>query len=135
MLTLGELAAAAGVPVTTLRYYDRIGLLVAERGPGQRRRYRPDAVEVLRLVRLLQTLGCSLDEVAAVLSSDAGARDRRTSVAARKLEDAERRLAELTAVTAVLRHLASCLHEVGEESLCRAELSIIMRTELTRTER
>lgn len=130
MLSIGDLSVASGVPATTLRYYDRIGLLVPERGPGGRRRYPPGAIEVLRLIRLLQTLGCSLDEVAVVLASGPRARDARTAIASQKLEEARRRLTELTAVAAVLGHLAACLHEEGQEDVCRAGLLSTMQDAL-----
>jgi DNA-binding transcriptional MerR regulator len=129
-LSISELSVAAGVPTTTLRYYDRIGLLVPGRDPGGRRRYPPRAIEVLRLIRLLRAVGCSLDEVAVVLASGPQARDARTALASRKLDEARRRLAELSAVAAVLGHLATCLHEEGQEEVCRSGLIATMQDSL-----
>jgi YD repeat-containing protein len=118
MLTVGQLASASGVPATTLRYYDDLGLLVAERLPNGHRRYRPEALERLHLVRRCQSLGLSLDEVAAVLRPGGGA--ERRELAGRKLADLDRLLAELVGVRAVLAHLAECTHLADEGEACGA---------------
>jgi DNA-binding transcriptional MerR regulator len=116
VLTIGEAAAATGVPATTLRYYDRMGLVRPGRGPGGRRRYPPEALDQLRFIRMCQALGCSLDEVA-VIMGPAGAGGR-AAMARRKLADAEARIAELETVAAALRHLAECPHNPGDEREC-----------------
>lgn len=67
-LRSGELAAAAGVNVQTLRYYERRGLLdEPDRTLGGHRVYAPDAVIVLRVIKAAQRLGFTLDDVADLL--------------------------------------------------------------------
>ena len=62
------MAAAAGVNIETLRYYERRGLLAEPaRSPGGHRLYPPEAVTVLRVVKAAQRLGFTLDEVADLL--------------------------------------------------------------------
>jgi DNA-binding transcriptional MerR regulator len=128
---IGEVAAASGVPATTLRYYDRLGLLRPGRGADGRRRYPADTVGRLHLIRLCQALGCSLDEVAVVLGP-AGAGER-AAMARRKLADAEARIRELQAVAAALRHLAECRHAPGSERECGEAVRAAM-TAATTTE-
>jgi DNA-binding transcriptional MerR regulator len=71
----GELAAAAGVNVETLRYYERRGLLPQpQRSLGGHRDYPDDAVALLRVVKAAQRLGFTLDEVAELI--DTGRRRR-----------------------------------------------------------
>lgn len=71
----GELAAAVGVNVETLRYYERRGLLPQpRRSPGGHRDYPDDAVALLRAVKSAQRLGFTLDEVAELI--DTGRRRR-----------------------------------------------------------
>lgn len=118
MLTVGQLAEASGVPATTLRYYDHLGLLVPARLPNGHRRYPREAVERLHLVRLCQTLGLSLDEVAAVLGPGGGA--RRRAVARHRLEELERTMAQLAAAHAVLTHFAECRHTTADAQDCEA---------------
>lgn len=60
-LRSGEVAAAAGVNVQTLRYYERRGLLdKPDRTPGGHRLYDTETVQVLRVIKAAQRLGFTL---------------------------------------------------------------------------
>ena len=106
-LRSGEIAAAAGVNIETLRYYERRGLLrEPQRSLGGHRSYPPQTVVVLRVIKAAQRLGFTLEEVGDLLAatrlggrSDAGLQAR----AAAKLAEVDRKLAELTAVRDTLR--------------------------------
>ncbi|MGL5809913.1 MAG: MerR family transcriptional regulator, partial [Nocardioides sp.] len=65
-LSVGELAARSGVPATTLRYYDRIGLVVPDRRSNGHRRYGVATVQVLQVIQLARAVGCTLDEIRAL---------------------------------------------------------------------
>ncbi len=69
---MGEVARRCETTVRTLQYYDRIGLLVADRDRGGRRRYGPQQLDRLRRIQLLTGAGLRLDEVAAALDRQAG---------------------------------------------------------------
>jgi MerR family redox-sensitive transcriptional activator SoxR len=73
-LSIGELAARAGVSVSALRYYERIGLLPpAEREQG-RRRFPAAAVRRLAAIAAVKRAGLSLADASALLDAvDAGA--------------------------------------------------------------
>ena len=75
-LTIGELARGAAVPTSTVRYYERSGLLKpGQRSGGNYRQYHPRTLEKLRFIRSAQGIGLSLKEVSELLaltSSDAG---------------------------------------------------------------
>lgn len=96
-LTIGKLAAAAGVGVETLRYYQRRGLLeVPARPLGGQRRYAPEQATRVRFIKRAQALGFTLDEVGALLHLDqAGACDATRALAVRKLALIEHKLADL----------------------------------------
>lgn len=101
----GELAAAAGVSVETLRYYERRDLLPEPRRTlGGHRDYGADAVTLLRVVKAAQRLGFTLTEIRDLLVVRAGRRPRAglRERAREKLVDVDRRLAELTARRAAL---------------------------------
>ncbi|NJP49619.1 MerR family transcriptional regulator [Streptomyces sp. SBST2-5] len=67
--SIGELAEHAGVTVKTVRFYSDQGLLPeASRSAGGHRRYGPGALERLRLIRSLRTLGVPLPEVRRILA-------------------------------------------------------------------
>lgn len=64
LFTIGQAAQAVGVPATTLRYYEREGVL----GPAVRSRagyrlYDTAAVERLEFVRSAQAVGFTLDDI------------------------------------------------------------------------
>jgi MerR family mercuric resistance operon transcriptional regulator len=66
--TIGALAKAAGVPVSTIRYYERIEVLRPEsRTESGYRMYGAAELERLRLVKLAQGVGFTLDDVALLL--------------------------------------------------------------------
>lgn len=67
-LTIGQVAARAGVNRETVRYYQRLGLLEQPtRRPGSIRRYGDGAVARLRFIKRAQQLGFSLEEVRKLL--------------------------------------------------------------------
>ena len=69
MLTVGQLAALAGVRTDTIRYYERTGLLPAPRRTGGvHRRYEADAADRLLFIRGAQRLGLRLAEIRELLA-------------------------------------------------------------------
>ena len=124
-MTIGELARRSGVPATTLRYYDRFGLLVSERLPNNRRRYPAIALDLLQLIQLCRAMGCTLDEVSSVLTGDTEAR---REIALRRMADVDRYLAELTAAKAILSHFAECQHTPETAVECRMIVARTLRS-------
>jgi MerR family transcriptional regulator, mercuric resistance operon regulatory protein len=108
-LRSGELAAAAGVNVQTLRYYERRGLLdEPDRTLGGHRLYPAETVTVLRVIKAAQRLGFTLDDVAELLEAGRhhhGRRvqDRLPARAAAKLAEVEAKLADLAVIRDTLR--------------------------------
>lgn len=108
-LRSGELAAAAGVNLQTLRYYERRGLLAEpQRSPGGHRLYPGDALTVLRVIKTAQRLGFTLDEVAELVDLGTHRRDRRSGTglqrrAATKLVEIESRISDLQGIATSLR--------------------------------
>jgi DNA-binding transcriptional MerR regulator len=125
-LAIGELSRRSGVPITTLRYYDRIGLLVPGRLANNRRAYPPEALDLLRLVQLGRALGCSLEEIADIIRPGGG--PARRAVARRRLADVERQIAELTVARQVLAHFANCRHTVRTAQQCREVTARALRS-------
>jgi DNA-binding transcriptional MerR regulator/uncharacterized glyoxalase superfamily protein PhnB len=69
---VGELAAATGLTVRTLHYYEEIGLLVASgRSDAGHRRYADADVERLYRICLLRRLGLPLGEIGRALDDQA----------------------------------------------------------------
>ncbi|MFI2720961.1 MerR family transcriptional regulator [Streptomyces collinus] len=69
--SIGELAERAGATVKTVRFYSDQGLLPeAARSSGGHRRYGPQALERLQLIRSLRTLDLPLPEVRRILDDE-----------------------------------------------------------------
>ncbi|WP_036258354.1 MerR family transcriptional regulator [Methylocapsa aurea] len=70
-LSIGQLAAAAGVNVETIRYYQRRGLLHEPAKPfGGQRRYPAAVAKRVRFIRRAQALGFTLEEIFTLLRLD-----------------------------------------------------------------
>lgn len=113
MLTIGKLAATAGVGVETIRFYQRRGLLETPTHNDGIRRYSDTDVRRLRFIRKAQAAGFKLEEIRELLALDAGSDRAR----ARKL--AEQRLAELAVRIDELQSARSALTVLARE--CSAD--------------
>ena len=69
MLTVGEVASRAGVAPSTLRFYEREGLIEAERSEGGQRRYERDVLRRVAFIRVAQRVGLTLEEIQAALAT------------------------------------------------------------------
>lgn len=105
-LTIGELAAAGGVGVETIRFYQRKVLLrTPERGGGIRH-YGRDDVRRLRFIRQAQAAGFTLEEIKELLDLDAGEdRPRARELAKARIEALGARIADLQRARDSLRRL------------------------------
>lgn len=106
-LTIGELAKAAGVPTSTVRYYERVGLLEpAGRTEGNYRAYGEDALERLQFIRAAQATGFTLHDIASLLPLHSGTRSSCKAVQGlirERLAEVRKRMADLRRVERVLR--------------------------------
>src|SRR4051812_17565430 len=105
-LRVAQLAAAAGVPPDTVRYYERVGLLPAPaRTPGGYRAYDATAVDRLRFIQAAQRLGLKLRDIGDLLTvRDTGVCpcEPAEDLLRRRLADLDVELARLTALRADL---------------------------------
>jgi MerR family mercuric resistance operon transcriptional regulator len=68
-ITIGKLAAAAGVNLETIRYYERIGLMPEPpRTASNQRDYEPSDIRRLSFIRRARELGFTLDEIRGLLA-------------------------------------------------------------------
>ena len=109
-LTIGELARAAGVPVSTVRYYERAGLLTTKhRSASNYRLYEREALQKLRFIKAAQATGFALEDVKLLL---------RPAPCGRVQEVVEARLGQVSERMRELRHVQRVLKRSLE--LCRA---------------
>jgi DNA-binding transcriptional MerR regulator len=121
MLRIGELAERAGVATSAVRFYESRGLLEADGRVAGQRRYRPDAVDRLRMIVLLRRAGLSCADVAQALDrSPARTAVRRERATARAAELREQVLTTLSALV-VVEHATHCTR-AGDDDSCVAEI-------------
>ena len=105
--TIGKLAAAGGVGVETIRFYQRMGLLERPTRESGIRRYGSDDLKRLRFIRQAQTAGFTLQEIRELLDLDASEdRARAREFAQSRVAALNRRIAELKSARDALQRLA-----------------------------
>ena len=106
-LSIGKLAAAGGVGVETVRFYQRRGLLDTPLRDEGMRRYGSEDVRRLRFIKQAQAAGFTLEEIKELLDLDASAdRTRARELANARMKALDVRIAELQRARDALRRLA-----------------------------
>ncbi len=114
MYTISQLAQAAEIPTTTVRYYERIGLVEPEdRSAGNYRLYSDNSLRKVKFIRSAQSIGFTLDDVKALLATPDS-----TAACCREVQSLiEERLAEVGQRLKDLRHVQRVLKSSLEK--CR----------------
>jgi DNA-binding transcriptional MerR regulator len=127
-LTIGQLAAASGCKVPTIRYYETTGLLPRpERTAGNQRRYGAEDLERLRLIRRGRLLGFPLRTIGELLAlADDRARPcaEVDGIARTQIAAIDRRIEELESLRDQLeRMVEQCRH--GTVADCRVLATLV----------
>lgn len=113
-MLISQLAERTGVRASTLRFYEKFGLLQAERTASGYRIYDEDAVERLSFITTAKQLGLPLEEIADLLKVREGGdcADVRTELCSRlqsRIGDAEEHIAGLGTFITTLRRVVEHL--------------------------
>src|SRR5690625_1509864 len=68
-LSVGEVAARSGVPVSTIHFYEQKGLIQSWRNSGNQRRFPRDVLRRIAVIKVAQHLGFSLSTITEALAS------------------------------------------------------------------
>lgn len=68
-LTVGEMAKRSGVSISTLHFYEKMGLIAARRTAGNQRRYPRGLLRHVAIIRIAQRAGITLAEIKETMSS------------------------------------------------------------------
>ncbi|MBE2275479.1 MAG: redox-sensitive transcriptional activator SoxR [Rhodobacteraceae bacterium] len=68
MLSVGELSRRSGLPVSTLHFYERKGLVASERTSANHRVYRREILRRVTVIKIAQSAGIPLAEIAEALA-------------------------------------------------------------------
>jgi DNA-binding transcriptional MerR regulator len=127
-MLIGEVAAQAGVPPKTIRFWENQRLLPPpDRTPSGYRDYGPAILERLAFIRHAQAAGLTLPAIRQVLEVRDGGQQpcvHVTELIARRLAEVEARLAELTRTRDQLEALARRA-AAQDPADCRGYCSII----------
>ena len=120
--TIGQLARAAGVPTTTLRYYERAGLVrPTMRGDNTYRLYDAQTLDVIRFIRAAQAAGFTLNDVRTLLALHAGdlalCKDVQPLIA-KRLVAVSQRLKELRQIQRLLQTFLAQCRAQDQDTLC-----------------
>lgn len=109
-MRIGEVAAACGVTVETLRYYERRGLLAPpSRQSSGYRQYAPGAVQAVCFIKRAQDLGFTLSDIQGLLHLAGGGPDNCHDVrdlTRAKIEEVTAKIDTLIAIRGALEQLA-----------------------------
>jgi len=120
--TISQLAHAAGVPTSTIRYYERVGLIQpAKRADNNYRVYTEETLQAVRFIRAAQSAGFTLDDIRTLQT-------RRTGDAAvckdvqplieKRLDEVSQRIQEMRHVQRLLQSFLARCREQDQDALC-----------------
>jgi DNA-binding transcriptional MerR regulator len=118
MMQISHVAKQTGVSIDAIRFYERVGVLKpAARSTGGFRLYLADDVSNVRLIRKLQSLGFSLDEIREFLQlriTDMRACAKVKMKLNRKLRDVRMKRAALVKIEAeLMTSISRCRSRLG----------------------
>lgn len=107
LLDIGEVAGRSGVPPSTLRYYEEIGLIRSEGRRGLRRQFDADVLLKLSLISLGKSAGFSLEDIAGMFGQN-GQPDIPRERLHIRADELQRQILGLRMLRDALRHVADC---------------------------
>ena len=69
VLSVGQLAKRSGVNVSTCHFYEQKGLIYSTRNTGNQRRYHPEILRRISVIKAAQKLGVSLESIKAAFAT------------------------------------------------------------------
>jgi MerR family copper efflux transcriptional regulator len=107
-MNIGDVAARAGLPAKTIRYYEEIGLIAPARSENGYRAFRESDLHKLAFIGRARALGFSIEECRDLLAlyedEDRASADVR-QIAIGHLEEIERKIAALSDMRDTLKGL------------------------------
>ncbi|OWY61234.1 hypothetical protein B7486_64870 [cyanobacterium TDX16] len=107
-LSIGQLAARAAAPISTIRYWERAGLLDPPPRESGRRRYDLSALDRIGLIRICQDAGFGIGETRALLTEGPAAVSTWKDRAPSKLAELRRQIADAERAATFLEHAMAC---------------------------
>lgn len=121
--SISEVSDKTGFSSSTLRFYDKAGLVCPDRIANGYRRYQDEQLERLAFVSRAKSFGLSLEDIAGLLTLlEAGSceavQGRLSGLLTERIEEADRQISELGGLAADLRAVAASLGDSTAEGPC-----------------
>lgn len=110
MLTIGQLSDATGIPTSTLRFWERKGLLAPDAREGGQRRYTDEALTKVALLRLCQDAGWTLSEIGQIVRERLALSPNWRELVRTKMDHLEAEIHQLSHAHEMLEHVLECPH-------------------------
>ncbi len=107
LLDIGVLSEKSGLPPSTLRYYEEIGLIQSVGRHGLRRQFDKPTLTQLALISLGKMAGFSLTDIKGMFAKDGSPQVPRAELHLRA-DDLDAQIKGLTRLRDALRHVADC---------------------------
>lgn len=111
MLTIGQLSELSGIPTSTIRFWERKGLLHPTAWTAGQRRYGDEARSQVAALRLCQDAGFTLAEIRQIWERREADPTAWRDFVRDKIVDITQRLEQLNRAHAMLSHALECPHE------------------------
>jgi len=105
-MDIAEVAKRSGMAASTLRYYEKKGLIASTGRQGLRRTFGRDVLDQLALISLGQAAGLSLDDIRGMFTPNGPRIDRQ--VLAARADEIDALVRRLKAMSKGLRHAVAC---------------------------
>ncbi len=128
-MRISELAGSAGVPTSTVRYYERVGLMgLPERTASGYRDYGDEAAARLLFITRARHMGLSCEQITSLIPIWAGtncsaAHERVGQLIDEKKAEIVDRIAELEQFSAQLDAVRTALDASSPPQACRSDLT------------
>jgi DNA-binding transcriptional MerR regulator len=106
LLDIGDVASRSGMPPSTLRFYEREGLIESAERKGLRRQFDAGVLDILAVVALCRQAGFSLAEIQSLLAT--GGDPGWKGLAARKRDEVRAQIERMAMVADRLDHAMTC---------------------------
>ncbi|MGH1407400.1 MAG: MerR family transcriptional regulator [Rhodomicrobiaceae bacterium] len=135
MFSIGKLSKRTGVKITTIRYYEQMGLMdTPERSVGNQRRYTKSDLQCLSFIRHSRELGFSLHDIKGLLelNQQPGSPCKNAHlIALRHLTEVRVRITKLRRLERELKRISDCradsiescavIETLADHSLCQRD--------------
>jgi DNA-binding transcriptional MerR regulator len=108
-MTIGQVAKAAGVSASMIRFYESCGLLPHARRKNGIREYDASTIEQLRILRFYRASGVSIESLISMASADPARRNKnRHEIVLRRIAELDGVIKEAGAMKRRLLSLLDC---------------------------